>query len=204
MTERPDRSSARGARIGSGGFRAQCSSWFFAACLAIVSFCFGQFAAAPAYAQEDILERAVKATFLYKFVPFVQWPADSFPLPDAPVDICVVGTDPFGEILDEAVAGQSIAEHPIRIHRFDSWSEDAVCHVLFVSGPQTSDVLESVRGMPVLTITDSADGMEAEGIIHFVVEADRVSFDIDAVQAQMNGLTVSARLLALARMVRSG
>src|SRR6185369_14635060 len=39
------------------------------------------------------LEPSIKATFLYKFVPFVEWPADAFDTPTAPVNICVFGND---------------------------------------------------------------------------------------------------------------
>jgi len=62
------------------------------------------FAAAPTHAQ-DSLETAVKATYLYKFAPFVTWPQRP-----GPFVICVVGRDPFGPVLDQAVAGQRAGE----------------------------------------------------------------------------------------------
>ena len=61
------------------------------------------------------LERAIKATYLYKFGPFVEWPNGAFSSPVAPLNICIVGNDPFGAILDQAVAGQRVAEHPIAL-----------------------------------------------------------------------------------------
>jgi len=154
-----------------------------------------------AHAQDEVLERAVKATFLYKFVPFVEWPQNAFASDDAPVEICVIGPDPFGEILDEAVADQTIAGRPVEVQRLDSEFAPADCHVAFVSGAVANGVLENFSGRPVLTVTDSAEGAEATGIIHFVVEGERVRFDIDAAEANEHGLSISARLLALARMV---
>lgn len=73
----------------------------------------------PSRAQESAsLERAVKATYLWKFAPFVEWPANAFKSPDSPFVICVLGGNPFGNFLDEAVAGQRILGRPVLIRRF--------------------------------------------------------------------------------------
>ncbi|MGH6971763.1 MAG: YfiR family protein, partial [Caulobacteraceae bacterium] len=50
----------------------------------------------PATAQPPSLEYAVKATFLYKFGPFVAWPTATFASPRSPFAVCVFGEDPFG------------------------------------------------------------------------------------------------------------
>ena len=55
-----------------------------------------------AYAQFQ--EFQVKAAYLYKFAPFVDWPANAFPSPASPLVLCVAGEDPFGPMLDRAVA----------------------------------------------------------------------------------------------------
>jgi hypothetical protein len=59
-----------------------------------------------------------------------------------------------------------------------------------------------VKGTPTLTVTDSAIGSTA-GIVHFVIVNDRVSFDIDNVAAERNGLVISSKLLALARRLNT-
>ena len=56
----------------------------------------------PAAAQTPSLESAVKAAYLTKFIPFIQWPDTAFASPAAPVTICVLGDDPFGPSLDMA------------------------------------------------------------------------------------------------------
>jgi hypothetical protein len=155
-----------------------------------------------AQAQDHNLEYAVKATFLYKFVPFVEWPADVFAAPGEAVDICIIGPDPFGGLLDEAVAGQEIGARPVLVHRSDILTEESACDVLFASGAAAQQVLDFARGRPILTVTDASSGDEAMGIIHFVIAGNRVAFDIDTIEANNNGLEISARLLALARSVR--
>jgi len=62
------------------------------ACLAFV---IAVLATATSARAEEALDAAVKATYLYKLAPFVDWPPASFPAPDSPFDLCIVGDDPF-------------------------------------------------------------------------------------------------------------
>jgi hypothetical protein len=59
-----------------------------------------------------------------------------------------------------------------------------------------------VEGTSVLTVTDAARTPNARGIIHFVVQNDRVRFHIDERAAARNGLSISSKLLSLALSVR--
>src|ERR1700756_4784994 len=54
----------------------------------------------PVSTRSDTLEYAVKAAYLYKFTPFVEWPASAFAGPGSPFNVCVLGDDPFGPALD--------------------------------------------------------------------------------------------------------
>jgi hypothetical protein len=157
----------------------------------------------PALAQS--LEFGVKATYLYKFAPFVEWPAAAFTGPSSPFQICVAIADPFGDLLDRAVAGQRIGERPIVVRRIDTIRPGA-CHVLYIGGADASTsagLLEAVRGTPVLTVTDGMRDAHAKGIVNFVIDANRVRFEIDAAQAVENRLSISSKLLSLAVAVRS-
>ena len=157
-------------------------------------------AALPAYAADRSLEFAVKSTFLYKFATFVEWPAGSFESDSSPFNLCVVGADPYGGRIAQAVAGQSVGKHPIVLRQLARADARSNCHAMFLSGSANQDVddaLRAVDGTPVLTVTDSALG-PAAGIMHFVIVNDHVSFDIDNVAATRNHLVISSKLLSLA------
>ncbi len=160
-------------------------------------------AAMPASA-DGSLEYPVKATYLYKFAPFVQWPAAAFESASSPFAICVVGADPFGQALDQAVASQRVEAHPIVVKRLAKVDRSSGCHVVYLGGGKgesTSDVLAAVRGTPVLTVSDSGhDGVK--GVIDFQIRDNRVRFAIDDQAAQVNGLVISSKLLSLAVAVR--
>lgn len=159
------------------------------------------FAAGPARAQaENELARAVKATFLYKFVPFVEWPDAAFSSATSPVDICVVGDDAFGRLVARAAAGQQVGRRAIAVRLLPKVGPDSACHVMYV-GPYGDDSIATnlarVRGQPVLTVTDEING-DIKGIVHFVIRDGRVRFEIDNRRAGERGLTINPKLLELA------
>ena len=198
--------AARGITIDAGPravaecHRAGKLRWLLASLLA----CIACNALAQPVTDAVSLEYAVKATYLYKLAPFVSWPADEFATADAPFHICVVGTDPFGDFLDKAVAGRGMGTHPFAVRRLESVDGAGDCQILFISHlPQitTREALAAVGGMPVLTVTDStaADA----GIVHFVIDRGRVGFEINTAAAARNQLTISSKLLQLAVAIKA-
>lgn len=144
------------------------------------------------------LEITVKALDLYKFAPFVDWPPGAIGPPHSPFVLCVVGTDPFGAVLDSAVMGQEIGGHPIVVRRMAVASSNPPCQIMFLGGSPSQSVGEALRieqTAPVLTVTD---GSQPAGVIDFVLHRGRVRFRIDVAAAAAHGLTIRSQLLDLA------
>lgn len=142
----------------------------------------------------DALETGVKATYLYKFAPFVEWPASVFASPESPITICVVGSDPFGPALDQVASRQRIGGRPLAVRHLASVARDSGCQIAYLDGTQAPDAL---HGEPVLTVTDGApEG--ARGIVNFVIQEGRVRFTIDNRQAEESHIDISSKLLTLA------
>jgi YfiR/HmsC-like len=151
------------------------------------------------------LASAIKATDLYKFAPFVEWPPGSFPSPTAPLVICIVGEDPFGDLIDRAVAGERMDRHAIVVRRMQVLDRRAGCNIVYAGGSQaqpTADILAALRDTPVLTVTDGSQSRVSGAIIRFVVLDNHVRFAIDDAQAARSGLVISSKLLSLAVSVR--
>ena len=158
--------------------------------------------AGSAWADKAPPEYAVKAAYLYKFAPFVEWPPRAFTGVSSPFVICVIGQDPFGAVLDEAVRGQRVDGRTIQVRRIAS-ADPAGCQILFIgrASPQvTAQVLRAVAGQALLTVSDERGDTPA--MIQFVVRDGRVRFRIDAAAAEANGLPISSKLLGLALSVR--
>lgn len=156
--------------------------------------------AASAEADNHALEYQVKASYLYKFGEFVNWPPSTFQSPQSAVNLCVAGKDPFGDVLDLVVAGQQIAGRPISLRRLAIVEQNPECHILYIAGSEQQSVAEAlgkVRGENVLTVTESGEG-EPRGIVNFITQDSHVRFDIDESAAEQSGLTISSKLLQLA------
>ncbi len=159
----------------------------------------------PVRAQaESSLERAIKATYLWKFAPFVAWPGGAFRSPDAPLVICVLGDNALANLLQQSVASERVDSHPIHVRDLAAVSRDTDCRILFDAGSSAqsiADALAMVRGQPVLTVTDNQEYGGPKGIINFVIENNHVRFEINDAAAAVNGLTISSKLLSLAIVV---
>ena len=151
------------------------------------------------------IEYDVKAAYLYKFAPFVEWPPTAFASASSPFQVCILGRDPFGSKLDRAVTGQRVADHPVAVRRLDRVDAASGCHILFLGASRTqtaADALRAVRGAPILTVADNGGATGA--IIRFVLKDNRVRFDIDVAAAAANRVTISSKLLSLATSVKTG
>ena len=151
-------------------------------------------------------EYQVKAAFLYNFAKFVEWPSPALSSSTS-FRICVLGRDPFGDALSNIVQGKAISGHSILSMQVQSAAEARSCHVLFLSqsDPETlKQGLERLRGLPILTVGESPDFLPLGGMINFVLEQDRVRFEINLAAAERHHLKLSSKLLAVARVVNVG
>ena len=158
-----------------------------------------------AWAQSDSpSEYQVKAAFLYNFAKFVEWPLDAFPDPNSPIIFGIVGDDPFDGELNAMISEKSLSGRRFVVRRFRRGEDLRHCHVLFISASEKKFlklILVSVRGSSILTVAD-ADGFTRQGgMIGFVLEENRVRFEINPLAAERSQLKISSRLLALARIV---
>lgn len=153
------------------------------------------------------LEYAVKATYLYKFAPFVGWPQDAFESSDAPLEICLVGHDPFHGFLEKAVVGRKLGTHPFTVRRLAAGANDPGCRIVFIGETSAAKVRRTLRtfdGEPVLTVTDSTLRGAPDSIVRFVMDDGHVRFEVNNAAAARNHLTISSKLLSLALKVKEG
>lgn len=150
----------------------------------------------------DSVEYPVKAAFLYNFTRFVEWPGGA--LASSPqVTICVLGHDPFGAALDEAVAGKRVEGRPLAVRRLSGLEDLQPCPVLFVSASEEGrlpEILRRLQGAPVLMVGDSPEVARRGGVIGFYLEGNKVRFEVNPAAARAAGLKVSAKLLSVARV----
>jgi hypothetical protein len=120
-------------------------------------------------------EYQVKAAFLLNFIRFVSPPAGEFAGPGATLNICVMGDDPFGPVLDQIVEGESVDGRKIQVFRV-SRRPSVACQVVFIA-------------------RDEKDKSSVG------TELGPVRFEINESASDKTGLKIGSKLLSIARSV---
>lgn len=152
-------------------------------------------------------EYQIKAAFVYNLTKFADWPDASFASSNAPIVIGIVGQDPFGSALNDIVRGELVRHRRLVIKRLRADGELAGCHVLFISRSEKERVpqlLERLKGRPVLTVSDMDGFAEQGGMLNLLLLQDTVKMEINQEATNAAGLQISAKLLKLARLVKAG
>jgi hypothetical protein len=162
------------------------------------------FTAQPLSSAQAASEYQVKAAYVYNFAKFVEWPARDFPSPTAPIALCVLDDPSFASELNRIVKGKAVANHPVSVVPVQTPEQSRNCHVLFINSShdgQSRHIIEVLRDTNVLTVGETKGFVENGGIINFVLQDDHVQFQVNHKAANDAGLSISSRLLALARVV---
>lgn len=151
-------------------------------------------------------EYQLKAQYLTDFGRFIKkWGNRTQPSAEEPFDLCVLGQDPFGASLDTAIKGEEITGAPVVAKRIARAQDATGCRILFISSSeanQLAGILGALGTSPVLTVADIPDFVKHGGMVEFVLDGNRVKFEINLASAQRAGLNLSSELLKVARVVR--
>ena len=161
-------------------------------------------------------EYQVKAAFLYNFMNFVDWPEEKLSDNNEPITIGIIGNNPFGDafkpIQDKLVKGKKVVIQQFQgLEELKKSSEEhpqieaiRKCHLLFVCQSEKGSlkkIIDLIKDYSVLTVGDMEGFLESGGIINFVMEENKVRFEIDIAAARRAKLKIRSQLLRLAKRV---
>jgi hypothetical protein len=163
------------------------------------------FAGSSALGQQRPSEYQVEAAYLYNFARFVEWPAKGATAQNNSFTICVLGGDPFGQALDATLAGEAIGNHRVTARRISSPQMAVDCQILFISSSEAkrlNKIIEALDKNAILTVSDIPQFSQRNGMIQFVLDGNRIRFEVNLAATQRAGLTLSSELLKVATAVR--
>jgi hypothetical protein len=188
--------------LGKSGMRAHGLSrllWLAATLLALFQNFDGLLLA------QDFTESQVKALFLLNFTKYVEWPTNAFEDDSTPITIGILGTSKVQDELEKIVVGRTTAHRPIVVRRIESPSDFSDCQVLFVSSSETkhlAEILRRLHKLPVLTVGETEQFLDAGGMINFVPKDGKIRLTINLVAARDANLQISSKLLSVADAVK--
>lgn len=181
--------------------RSPARRWAAAFC-ATVATVFLLAALAPGATAQS--EDQVMAAFLLNFARYVEWPQDAFDGAEAPVRICMVEAAGFASVVAETIAGKTVGARPLEVSESKDLAATRGCHIVFIGRAHASTpgaAVAALGGSHAFSIADHEGFASAGGIANFYREDSRIRFAINPGAAQKAGLTISSRLLRLAKVV---
>lgn len=155
---------------------------------------------------KKMTEYELKAGFLYNFGKYVEWPADAFEAKETPIAIGIVGTDPFGPALEKTLKDREAQDRKFSILRFRDAGEIRRCHILFIpksEKPRYAAIFKAVEAWPTLTVGELEGFAGTGGTVNILIEKERPRLEINPDAAERARLTIQARLLKLAILVKT-
>lgn len=151
------------------------------------------------------IEYQVKASLVFNFLHFVEWPEEVFRNDSDQITVCMIGPNIYGRALKvlegEVAQGKRLT---IRMHT-EGWSPALAenCRVAIFTEPpdETKTVLPILADKSVLTIGEHPAFLQNGGIIKFNIVNETVQFEINYGMAKRARLIVSSKLLRLASNV---
>lgn len=147
-------------------------------------------------------ESDLKAAFIYNFAKFTTWPAASFTSAQAPLVMGLIGNEEVATALEAQLKARLVAGHPIEVRKLTGPTVPADIHLIYIDA-RADEMLPALSATfaraGLLTIGDSETFMNRGGMIRFVVEAERLHFQINPAAAERAGLKLSSQLLMLAK-----
>jgi hypothetical protein len=188
--------------VTSGGKQQLC--WFFQlsglfSLLLLVSL--------PLSAASEELRKtnpwSVEAAFLRNFAHYVTWPESAFSDDQSPWRICILGNDPFGELLENSLKGRTEKGRSFSVQRTDKPSELHHCQIVYVAYKVSMSrraALTELKNLPVLTVSNAPGFLEEGGIIRFDVR-EHVEMSINLDHAHAASLSVQTKMLEVSKRV---
>jgi hypothetical protein len=145
----------------------------------------------------------LQSVFLFHFTQFVEWPETSFASDTSPLIIGVLGKNPFGDFLEQAVADEKVDTRPVVVKYYKSQAETAGCHILFlnVERDKIPGILRSLSGKHILTVSDRPDFARQGGMIYLFMRDNKIKIQVNIEACKKSELVVSSKLLRLAEIV---
>jgi len=143
-----------------------------------------------------------QAMFIFNFCRLIEWPAS---YRTGTFKIAVLGTSAVADELEIYTQGKKIGSQEIQIIRFKSPEEINSCHILFVPFARSKQLTEissacNSAGKSILIITEKNGALNEGSAINFIIQEDKLKFELKGENASKYGIKVSSKLQEMAMM----
>jgi hypothetical protein len=154
-------------------------------------------------AQDASIEDRIKATFIFNFIQFSEWPRSTSG--ESTFTICILG-ESFRDVMEETIRGETVNGRPIAVREVMQAKDAPGCHVIYfrnsANRAAAQELLNAAKTSPILTVGETPEFLSNGGIVRFTKVRNRIHFQINPAAAEKVALSLSSRLLRLADIER--
>jgi hypothetical protein len=149
-------------------------------------------------------EADVKAAVVANLLAFAEWPPRVTPPAEAALVLCVGARHALRAPL-ATLNGRTVRQWVLQVRELGAGDATAACHALLVDEALLAArpaLAGELRTLPLLSFADAREAADAPVCIRIGVVDGRVGFTVDLANARAIGVTLSSRMLRLAREVK--
>jgi hypothetical protein len=151
---------------------------------------------------EPVPEPDMKAAYVFNFAVFTEWPQEALAVGE-PIRVCANPGAPLFASLNR-LGEKLVNGHRLAVIRHPGFNLRS-CHVLVLGSADRerwAQIRRELAGAHVLTVSDDSAISDDGAMIGMSVDNARIGFDVDMGAARGARLTLSSKLLRLARSVQ--
>ena len=149
---------------------------------------------------QKVTENQLKVAFFYNFIRFANWPDAAFPKDNVPFKICVASSN---DSIFQVLSANDVHGRKIEVVKYKVLSDLIGCQAVFIGKEKDSNfikqVMHRIKNKPILVVGESEDFLDVGGMIRLKSINGKLAFEINNESAKESGLTLSSKMLALAR-----
>ena len=146
---------------------------------------------------DEAAKYKLQSVYLYNFISAVEWPKLVYSSDEKNIDLCIIGADKLGKVMDEVAAKALTRGVRINIRRGITPETTEGCNIAYISS-ETSEVLAKLQNKPILTVSEAPGFTKDGGVIEFTLQGSNVRFGINNHVAKAHGLKINPQLLEAA------
>ncbi len=154
------------------------------------------------YVSDDDTNAHIKATFIYNFTRYIEWPAE---YKKGSFVIGILGETRMLQELTSMKQKTSRGNQPFQITKFSSVNSINKCHMIFIARSRSHElglVVKKMKDFKTLIITEKPGLIEKGAGINFVIDNNKQGFEINRGSIKDHGLSLSSNLVAFATVVK--
>jgi hypothetical protein len=191
-------------------------------CVLIITLFIALFTSFSAHAQEIANEDKIKASYVFNFIRFIEWPLSDLKNHSAPgsknaqpknshsqnhsanIVVCVLNRKKqfikaFNPVIGKKVRGQTL-----QFKELTNTSDISQCNLLYIDKAEknmVSELLLAIKKYHILSISDIKSFCRLGGMIGMVTKKGKIKVEINLNVAKTAGFKISSNLLEVATIV---